>query len=304
MTAKSHNSNEPQNRSHYLLYLRTILGLCILAAIIIWVIKKGTLLERLSAPVLFWSTLISLLTSMLHATALASIARAYERKLDFSYALYISALGSLGNAIGGLPLGTTLKYAILYKRIGLKIGQITFGLASYTAGISLVLLVYVAISILFLNFPLNIKVIPAALLVIGIATIVILRYWSKQNRVFSSLLRLFLKRQIAVTVAVLSFSIASLFILNSSIVGRSLFPEHSLIQVVFISATGIFAGLASLLQSVAGIQELTMGLSAFASGINPIDGVQIALVMRIASMISSGLILSLFYLTPGRIPHP
>ncbi|MHB8623808.1 MAG: hypothetical protein ACYC9J_10710 [Sulfuricaulis sp.] len=241
---------------------------------------------------------------MLHATALASIARAYERKLDFSYALYISALGSLGNAIGGLPLGTTLKYAILYKRIGLKIGQITFGLASYTAGISLVLLAYVAISILFLNFPLNIKVIPIALLVIGITTIVILRNLSKQNRAFSSLLRLFLKRQIAVTVAVLSFSIASLFILNSSIVGRSLFPEHSLIQVVFISATGIFAGLASLLQSVAGIQELTMGLSAFVSGIKPIDGVQIALVMRIASMVSSGLILSLFYLTPGRIPHP
>jgi len=292
---------EQKNRSRYLLWLRTFLGLCILTTIVAWVINKGILLERLNGTVLMWSTLISMLTSMLHAATLSSIANAYERKLDYRYALYICALGSLGNAAGGLPLGTTLKYVILYKRVGLRIGQITFGLTGYTVAISLALLGYATISAFLLNLRPDIRAIPGLLLVVSIIAVIALGIWAPRSKVIYGLFGPFLRRRSFLIVAALSLSLASLFILNSSIVGHYLFPEHALILVIFLSAAGIFIGLASFLQSIAGIQEMTMGLSAFVSGIDPIDGVQIALVMRIASIISSGVVLSLFYLMPGKI---
>lgn len=299
MIEKISKTTEGKNYSSYLLWLRTLLGLCILIAIVVWVINRGILLERLTGTLLLWSTLISMLTSMLHAATLGFIAYVYGRKLDYRYALYISALGSLGNAAGGLPLGTTLKYIILYKRVGLKISQITFGLTSYTITIALVLLAFSAFSASLLDLRTDIKVLPGLLLIFSLLAIIALGLWGQRNKVMSGLLNPFLRPRAFIIVAALSFSLASLFILNSGAVGHFLFPEHSLMHIIFFSATGIFIGLVSLLQAIAGIQEITMGLSAFVSGIDPIDGVQIALVMRITSIISSGIFLGLFYLTPG-----
>lgn len=301
MTERISKTNERKIYSRYFLWLRTFLGLCILTVIVVWVIKKGILLERLSSTVLMWSTLISMFSSILHAATLGSIAYAYGRKLDYRYALYISALGSLGNAAGGLPLGTAFKYIILYKHVGLKIGQITFGLTAYTMTIALVLLAYATVSAFLLNIRPDIKVLPGLLLTISIVAFIALGRWGQRNKVISSLLNPFLRWRSFIIVAALSLTLATVFILNSGTVGHFLFPERSLIHIIFLSATGIFIGLVSLLQSIAGIQEITMGLSAFISGIDPIDGVQIALVMRIASIISSGIFLSLFYLMPGQI---
>lgn len=300
MTEKTSNTIERHNFSRYFLWLRTLFGLCILTVIVVWVINKGILLERLNSKVLVWSTLISILTSILHAATLSSIAYAYGRKLNYRYALYISALGSLGNAAGGLPLGTTLKYIILYKRVGLKIGQITFGLTVYTMAIALVLLAYATVCALLLNLRPDIKVLPGLLLIVSIISIIALGCWGQRSKVITNLLNPFLGWKFFLIVAALSFSLASLFILNSVTVGYFLFPEHSFIHITFLSATGIFISLVSFLQSIAGIQELAMGLSAFFSGIESIDGVQIALVMRFTAIISSGLILGLSYLLPEK----
>jgi len=300
VTEKNSNTIERHNFSRYFLWLRTLFGLCILTVIVVWVINKGILLERLNSKVLVWSTLISILTSILHAATLSSIAYAYGRKLNYRYALYISALGSLGNAAGGLPLGTTLKYIILYKRVGLKIGQITFGLTVYTMAIALVLLAYATVCALLLNLRPDIKVLPGLLLIVSIISIIALGCWGQRSKVITNLLNPFLGWKFFLVVVALSFSLASLFILNSVTVGYFLFPEHSFIHITFLSATGIFISLVSFLQSIAGIQELAMGLSAFFSGIESIDGVQIALVMRFTAIISSGLILGLSYLLPEK----
>lgn len=303
VSGKTRDAGEQKARSRHFLWLRALVGLCILAAILLWVIDEGVLLERLNGAILAWSTLISIATSLLHAATLSSVASAYGRKLDYRYALYISALGSLGNAAGGLPVGTTLKYIILYKRVGLKIGQITFGLTAYTVMIALVLLGYAAISAPLLNLETYIKAVPVLLLIGSIIVVTLLVRWGQGNRNVSALLHPFLEKRYFFTVAGLGIALASLFMINSCIVGNYLFPEHSFVHIIFLSATGIFMGLVSLLQSIAGIQEITMGLSALASGLDPIDGVQIALVLRMASIISSGIFLGLFYLSPNRHRH-
>lgn len=303
MTGNTGKTEERQNRSRYFLWLRTLLGLCILGFIVVWVMNKGTLFERLNTRVLVFSILISMFTSMLHAATLCSIAHAYKRKLDYRFALTISALGTLGNTLGGLPLGTTLKYAILYKRVGLKIGQIMFGLMGYTFVISLMLLAYATVSAMALDFRFDIKAMPGLLLFVGIIVLIISANWAQKSTFTSNLINPFLRWPTLAVVTALGFSLASLFIINPSVVAHGLFPEHPLIHVVFLSAAGIFISLVSLLQSVAGIQEVTMGFSAFLSGIEAIDGVQIALVIRFTAIIASGMILCISYLLSGGKPE-
>lgn len=231
------------------------------------------------------------------------MARAYQRRLNIRSALRITSLSSLGNAAGGLPLGTTVKYTILYKKVGMSISQITFGLSAYTIGITLTLLGYAVVGILALHFHPLIKSLSAAILLASIAVIpLVARFWARRSRSFSKLIRPFLKKPTSVMVALISLATASLFTLNSAVVGLFLFPEHSFFRIWFISASGILLGLGSLLQSVGGIQEIAMGITAYASGINTIDGVQIALVMRFTSIIASGLTLGFSYLVPERGP--
>lgn len=299
MITKTDKTN-PGGNHRYLLWLRTLFGLGILAAVVTWIIYEGSLFERLNVSVLLWSTLISALTSLLHAITLIAIARTYERRLDLRYAIYISTLGSLGNAAGGLPLGTTLKYAILHNRVGLKISQITFGLASFTVGISLALLGYTALSIFSLELPMYVKILPSVLLAGSGILLMLLIRWALTKTRISALIYPHLRWPGVMALATLSSILATLFILNSCVVGWYMLPERTVTQVIFISASGILMGIASLLQAVAGVQEIAMGLSAFMSGINPIDGVQIALVMRFTSIISSGIILGLSYLAPGQ----
>lgn len=298
MITKSDKTN-PGDKHRYFLWLRTLLGFGILVAVVTWIVNEGSLFERLNASVLLWSTTISALTSLLHAFTLIAIARTYERRLDLRYAIYISTLGSLGNAAGGLPLGTTLKYAILHNKVGLKISQITFGLLSFTVGISLALLGYAALSIYGLEFPAEVKALPSVLLVGSVILLALLIRWAHTKAKISALINPLLKKRNLTTLVLLSSMVATLLILNSCAVGWHMLPVHPVIQVVFISASGILIGLASLLQAVAGIQEIAMGLSAYASGISAVDGAQLALVLRFTSIISSGLILSVHLLIPG-----
>lgn len=296
------NIAEPQDKYRALNWLRALLGVIILAGVIIWVIHQGTLLERLNVWVLLWSTILSLITNLIQASTLCVIARAYNRHLHFRHSLYVSALGSLGNAAGGLPLGTTLKFIVLHKRAGLRIKQITFGLICFTIGVSIALLGFASISILALDLPLLIKSIPVTILVSGAIAIFVTLHWLRAKAQVPALIRPFLLTQHVATVGALSFFLAAMFVLNSSIVGQFIEPENTFIQIVFFSSSGILLGLGSFLHAVGGVQEVSMGFFAYLSGANPIDGVQLALVLRVTSMISSGVILAIFTSLPKVSP--
>jgi hypothetical protein len=78
-------------------------------------------------------------------------------------------------------------------------------------------------------------------------------------------------------------------------VATFLFPEIPTLTILFVASAGTLTSLATLLQSVGGIHELSIGFSAYVSGVRLIDGLQVALVLRIGSFLSSGLFLALLY---------
>lgn len=285
----------------YRSWIRAAVGMGTLSAVTFWVFHEGSLLQQLNAWALLWTTLIVLLINFVSAALLRVTARMYHRELNFRLALYAGALGSFGNATGGLPIGTTLKFAILRQRVGLTIGQITFSLISATVGISLTLLAIAAVSILGIGFPIEVKIIPAVLFVCGIGTSILLLRWSYTHGVLTSLVKpLFINGHLA-KLTLFSLSLATLLVLNYVVVGLFVLPERSVLTVIFISASATLLSIASLLQSIGGGQEIVMGFTSFLTGAQIIEGVQLALIVRLASIITSGLTLVWFFMVPGQI---
>lgn len=278
-------------------WLRLIASLALITLVALWIIRDGTLLSRLGLIALGVSVGASAITSALHALGVQVTAKVYRRHVGFGQALRICLLGTIGNSMGGLPIGTTLKYVFLNRHVNLSLAQITAGLIAITVGIAFFLLTITAITGLTLDIARPVKVtllasVPATALGLFVAV-----RWAAARPKTAALTKPLITSASVGEIAGLTFVLAATFVANSSIVGTILLPDVALTCLIFISAAGILLGLSSLLQPVAGIQELALGLAAFSSGIPAVAGAQIALVMRFGAIVSSSLMLAAPYLS-------
>ena len=283
-------------------WLKPLVGMMILGTLVYWVIKEGVLLERINLSVAAAATAASGVLNLLNALIVKIIVTVYDRKITFVKSLHLSVLGTFGNSAGGLPLGTTLKYVLLHQQSGLKIREITAGLVVFTFATSLFLLCYTAVSAWSTGLSLTTKMAPALILVMLALLLPIL--W-RHLRTRQSIFRLvgpFLQKRNLQRVLATSAMTATGFVFSYWLVAALLLPEIPTPTILFVASAGTLTSLATLLQSVGGIQELSVGLSAYLSGVRLIDGLQVALVLRVASLLSSGLFLALLYAGPLRSP--
>ena len=282
-------------RHNYWRYIKPLVGITFLAIILFWVYQQGTLLQRLKGMHLLLPTLITSACIVLGAMILRCIVASYSKHLSQSAALYISAVGTFGNALGGFSIGTTIKYITLYKKGGLTIKEITAGLVFFTMTILAFLVVIATTSIWATSLPQSYKVAALILLFLLPAVVLILRQWLRNAGFWHRLVEPLIAKERIWHVMLLSFSSSALFIANFCVIGISLFPELPLSSLIFISSLGVLAGQGIMIQSIGGVQEFLMGLSALLSGFSILDGVQIALVSRVASIIASGMIVLVSY---------
>lgn len=282
-------------------WLRVALGAGILTLVLVWVTRESAFLHNLSAEVILVSSILSILTCVAHALILVAIARAHRRELGMFQALRITALGSLANAAGGLPVGTAIKYSILHRQIRLTLWQITTGLLIFTVGISASLSLYAVTAALFLKFPLSGIILGIfALAVLAVLGSLLISHTSRGGFRLRAALGTLADTQGLVLVAGISFLAATSLVLNSCIVGILMLPAYDVSELIFISASGVLVGILSLLQSVAGIQEIAMAAAAQLTRGQPADGAQIALTVRATAVIASILIMTLQYLLLAR----
>jgi len=282
-------------RHHYWRYIKPMVGIALLAVILFWVNQQGTLLQRLKAMHLLLPTLITSGSIWLGAMILRFIVASYRKHLAQSAALYISAIGTFGNALGGFSIGTTIKYITLYKKGGLTIKEITAGLVFFTLTILAFLVVIATTSVWTTPLPRSYKILALILLFVPPTAGLIIRQWLRHAGFWLRLVEPLIAKERLWHVLLLSFSSSALFIANFCVIGISLFPELPLPSLIFISSLGVLAGQGIMIQSIGGVQEFLMGLSALLSGFSVLDGVQIALVSRVASIIASGLIVLVSY---------
>jgi len=267
-----------------------MVGIALLAIILFWVNQQGTLLQRLKAMHLLLPTIITSGSIWLGAMILRCIVASYRKHLAPSAALYISAIGTFGNALGGFSIGTTIKYITLYKKGGLTIKEITAGLVFFTLTILAFLVVIAATSLWTTSLPRSYKIVSLILVFVPPTAGLIIRQWLRRAGFWLRLVEPLIAKERIWPVLLLSFFSSALFIANFCVIGISLFPELPLSSLIFISSLGVLAGQGIMIQSIGGVQEFLMGLSALLSGFSILDGVQIALVSRVASIIASGLI--------------
>lgn len=285
----------PNRRHHYWRYVKPILGIALLAIIIFWVCQRGTLFQRITVMHLVLPTLITSGSIAIGAMILQYIVTAYRKRLAQSAALNISAMGTFGNALGGFSIGTTIKYITLHKKGGLTIKEITVGLVFFTATILASLVLIATTSIWITSLPRVYKLAALIPLLVLPPLSLILKKWLQHTDFWLHLVDPLIRKERIWYVFLLSFSSSVLFIANFCVIGILLFPELPLPSLIFISSLGVLAGQGIMIQSIGGVQEFLMGFSAMLSGFSVLDGVQIALVSRVASIIASGLMVLIAY---------
>ena len=281
-------------------WLKPIVGMTILGMLVFWVIKEGVLLERINLSVAAAATVASGVLNLLNASIVKIIVTVYDRKITFVKSLHLSVLGTFGNSAGGLPLGTTLKYVLLHQQSGLKIREITAGLVVFTFATSIFLLCYTAVSVWATGLSLTAKMTPALILIMLALLLPILWRHLRRRQSIVTLVEPFLRKGNLQRLVATSALTATGFVCSYWLVAALLLPEIPTLTILFVASAGTLTSLATLLQSVGGIQELSVGLSAYLSGVRVIDGLQVALVLRVASLLSSGIFLALLYLGPLR----
>jgi len=200
-----------------------------------------------------------------------------------------------------MPIGTTIKYVILHRVAGLSLAQITFGLLSFTASLAVFFLLIGSVSLYAVagvppNYRHALTAAAAALPIVGYALLRIVVFRTPAAQHVRPLIE---GPQLARFVG-LSAIVSTIYLIHLVVIGYFLLPDPTLANTVMISAFGILFGQSSLLQSLGGVQEFMMGLSAHISGLTAGDGIGIALVARASSIVSSALLVAL---VPGaRVP--
>lgn len=290
----------PPRRSRLFSLLKPIGGLALLAWLITWIVREGELLSRLNGGVIVYSTLASACTIGLNALTLRLMADFYRGRVTYPNALRLSALGALGNALGGLPIGTTLKFILLYKGSGLTLSEITAGLVAFSLSITLWLLAVATVAGHLLSLPLQVAG-AAPLVLLGMVVLAMpAARWARRNHKLGPLIDPLLQTGNVARILALGAAVAALFLANYWLISSFLFPHIDALTLLFAASIGILVSLGSLLQSVGGIHELAMGFSSYLSGQAALTGIELGLVMRLTSILASAALFAVLLLHKTR----
>lgn len=279
---------------------RPYIGLLLLAAIILWVLHEGYPVEKVGVAFVGSALLAALASNFANALIISEISKIHGGAMDYRSSLYTTALGTFANAAGGIPIGTALKYVLLHKKGKLSVAQTTAGFVVFTISISLVLLFYITILIRWLDVNdtyrnLAAFALLACLFVVATAAF-FLRYLPRVQRHFS----LFLRSRALFRISVISVIVTLGFLLSFWVVASQLFPQMTFVQTAFSVSLGSLVSQMAFLQSVGGIQELSIGVATRVAGTELIQGVMLGLTIRMTALVSSGLIIAAFVLRPGK----
>lgn len=279
-------------RGKWTLAVKPLFGAALLGTVVVWIAGNEQVVARMSAAALTYSTLISSLTVGMNALILRQSVRYYGVTLSRENALRLSALGSLANGLGGLPFGTALKYTLLYRNGGVTAAEIAVGFAVFAVAISGWLFLYTCVTAQLITLTVNIAPLLPLIFAFGIVILLLVLRWIRGHRRLYPLFRPFLQPSNIRRVLLISFTAATTFVANYSMVGYVMYPDISTTSMAFLAAAGTLISLGSTVQSVGGITELSLGLSSVAAGLDAITGASLALVLRISAILASAAMLA------------
>ncbi|MCP5163427.1 MAG: hypothetical protein H7A00_17420 [Hahellaceae bacterium] len=177
------------------------------------------------------------------------------------------------NALSGMPLGTAIKFAALHNKSGLKKREILAGQIYFTF-LNAFLLLTVGVSV----------VIPEASILLIL--IFILLYFLMKKIGFSQVIPL-LEVKVMFKSLSLSLSVTTLMIFCYFMIVDINTARVDIYSFISMICLGLVLGFSSGAPSLGGLQEILMGVASQLVIGEALFGVELALIMRFVSLVSS-----------------
>lgn len=281
-------TTEPITRLSPWRWLKAIFGILFLVSLGIMAWRNGEILRHIEMPVLLANTLASMLTVTGNSLLLRWITTATAKPLTLTEAVLLSALGSLGNALGGLPIGTAAVIAILVRDHGIAVRDIIAGKLLVT--ILSVITAALLTALLAHHSPTIWRLICLLIASAGMASLTLLPQRIPQRIPGQDLLlRLCRPPALIEGLALATFTTMTMMLAYGIIIHRYL-PSLDIADGIFISGTSLLLGFASMSSTIGGVQEVITGFTANYSQLKFAAGVEVSLFMRLGGLLAAAVL--------------
>jgi len=254
-----------------------------MTVLLTWSLLDGDLLNQFNIRLLLEVASISLIIIFLNSRIISQITVVYGKGLNLAETTLLSVVSALGNSLAGLPLGTGIKLFLMKRRGGLTARQVVAGFLYYTF-----LNCFILLNVIVCVFAFSSCNAFYMLLPIVIAFVVfILLYLGRSSQIYFEVIAPLLNMKFLVKSVMTSVTVVFFMLYAYRLALFSFYPELSNIAVTWMSASSLLAGFSVGAQSLGGGQELIMGMAMKISNYGVLDGVEVALFLRVSFLCTS-----------------
>lgn len=269
-------------------YIKPLIGLCLITCVIYFTVKNGNMFRQLNIFALTGSTFFSIFTLILNSLILKWISETFPNPLSVMEACEVTAVGAFANSVGGLPIGTALVIGVLVKKHGIALKDILVGKAVASV-LSIAALGLIVGMVTSLTPPYYEGVL---FLLSALAIIAAVIWFGKQKWVTlhgRGLSESLAGKTLAKGLA-LSILVSITMIMTYWSVIRIYMPHVSIAVSVQLAGISLIAGFGVMANSIAGMQEIIVGVMALRNNISFVSGVELGLFIRFSSIIAAALV--------------
>ncbi len=289
-------------RSFVLSVVKPVLGVGLLVSLLWWASRQQFALTGTGWAEFAGAVVCCVLIVCLSGELLRVSLRSLSIEISRRDTLWLTAVGGLGNALGGLPIGTGVKFGLLIRQFGMSPAAVFWTYFFYSVVNAAWMLLFGAFIAGYAGMPALLQ----GLMVLPFLLMALMLLLLRSNAVTKLPLPLTLLtlvrspclwRGVTISAAIVMLMLASFAVLLFASPDQDE-AARALLSVTIAVPVGFLTGLPSL----GGIQELLLGASGTLFRLSMAHGVQLGLVARGASLIATAATLATGLLWPRDRP--
>jgi hypothetical protein len=268
------------------------IGVTLLSALIYWLSQQGSGFPEISVTFFAATTLASLFVIWWNSEILRLSVRSLGCEMVRQDSLWLTTIGALGNAMGGLPLGTGVKFALLIGKFRLSPSAVFWTYFFYSIMNAVVLMMFGSVFAWLAGLPHALSIIfvlPAILFWTFCASA--RRHAGLRGALPGPLAALVTSPLLRKAIAISHLNVLTMVLCFSLILRGSAATSSSMLTSLTAVSLALPAGILTGLPSMGGIQELLLGFSGKLLEMPMEAGVRLALIARAAALIAAALML-------------
>jgi hypothetical protein len=266
--------------------IKLVAGLVLLAMLVSFSVRYGDVLRMVTVAQVAIATLISIVIILLNGVVGYRTLTLVAGKIALRDVINVTALSSFANALGGLPIGIVYKFHIFRQKSELPASSILTGLVYFT-GLNVASLLGIA----GLTSPWKVLLVPLLMSWVlpwlpGIRRLPGLAGFNWKTHAGNCLLSL-----VVSTTMILCY----LALMGNHCSDVACYVEQAGVTAVGLSLNFLVNG-----QSLGGVSELTMGIAGFLHGADLLRGVELAIIIRLSTLLAATCLLGVLKLVYGK----